>query len=220
MNDYDILKQYTSDYNYIPVKKEILSDITTPIELLRILRGVSPHVFILESVMEQESWGRYTFLGYNPKLCITCSNNHLKIYDADGSQVLEEMSREPKAHLKYILDKYKSPKLEGYPSFTGGLVGYFSFDYIKYAEPKLDLDAEDTEGFKDFDLMLFDKVIAFDNLKQKIVIIANASTDDFKNSYEEALLDIDEIISLIRTGAKADIPKGRLTVITGVSGSV
>ena len=210
MNDYDILKQYTSDYNYIPVKKEILSDITTPIELLRILRGVSPHVFILESVMEQESWGRYTFLGYNPKLCITCSNNHLKIYDADGSQVLEEMSREPKAHLKYILDKYKSPKLEGYPSFTGGLVGYFSFDYIKYAEPKLDLDAEDTEGFKDFDLMLFDKVIAFDNLKQKIVIIANASTDDFKNSYEEALLDIDEIISLIRTGAKADIPKGKL----------
>ncbi len=210
MNDYDILKQYTSDYNYIPVKKEILSDITTPIELLRILRGVSPHVFILESVMEQESWGRYTFLGYNPKLCITCSNNHLKIYDANGSQVLEEMSREPKAHLKYILDKYKSPKLEGYPSFTGGLVGYFSFDYIKYAEPKLDLDAEDTEGFKDFDLMLFDKVIAFDNLKQKIVIIANASTDDFKNSYEEALLDIDEIISLIRTGAKADIPKGKL----------
>ncbi len=210
MNDYDILKQYTSDYNYIPVKKEILSDVTTPIELLRILRGVSPHVFILESVMEQESWGRYTFLGYNPKLCITCSNNHLKIYDADGSQVLEEMSREPKAHLKYILDKYKSPKLEGYPSFTGGLVGYFSFDYIKYAEPKLDLDAEDTEGFKDFDLMLFDKVIAFDNLKQKIVIIANASTDDFKNSYEEALLDIDEIISLIRTGAKADIPKGKL----------
>ncbi len=210
MNDYDILKQYTSDYNYIPVKKEILSDITTPIELLRILRGVSPHVFILESVMEQESWGRYTFLGYNPKLCITCSNNHLKIYDANGSQVLEEMSREPKAHLKYILDKYKSPKLEGYPSFTGGLVGYFSFDYIKYAEPKLDLDAEDTEGFKDFDLMLFDKVIAFDNLKQKIVIIANASTDDFKNSYEKALSDIDEIISLIRTGAKADIPKGKL----------
>ncbi len=210
MNDYDILKQYTSDYNYIPVKKEILSDVTTPIELLRILRGVSPHVFILESVMEQESWGRYTFLGYNPKLCITCSNNHLKIYDADGSQVLEEMSREPKVHLKYILDKYKSPKLEGYPSFTGGLVGYFSFDYIKYAEPKLDLDAEDTEGFKDFDLMLFDKVIAFDNLKQKIVIIANASTDDFKNSYEEALLDIDEIISLIRTGVKADIPKGKL----------
>ncbi|MBQ9391889.1 MAG: anthranilate synthase component I [Lachnospiraceae bacterium] len=210
MKDYDTLKQYTQDYNYIPVKKEILSDVTTPIELLRILRGVSPHVFILESVMEQESWGRYTFLGYNPKLCITCSNNHLKIYDANGSLVLEEVVREPKAHLKDILDKYKSPKLKDYPSFTGGLVGYFSFDYIKYAEPKLNLDADDTEGFKDFDLMLFDKVIAFDNLKQKIVIIANAPADNFKDSYKQALTDIDEIIRLIQNGKKADIPKGEL----------
>ena len=210
MNDYEILRQYTNDYKYIPVKKEILSDITTPIELIRVLRGVSPHVFILESVMEQEGWGRYTFLGYNPKLCITCANNHLKIFDANGSLVLEEVVREPKVHLKNILDKYKSPKLDGYPSFTGGLVGYFSFDYIKYAEPKLNLDAEDSEGFKDFDLMLFDKVIAFDNLKQKIVIIANASTDDFDASYKQALIDIDEIINLIKTGVKADIPKGEL----------
>lgn len=210
MSDYDTLKQYTKDYNYIPVKKEILSDVTTPIELLRILRGVSPHVFILESVMEQENWGRYTFLGYNPKLCITCSNNHLKIYDANGALVLKEVVREPKAHLNDILAKYKSPKLKDYPSFTGGLVGYFSFDYIKYAEPKLKLDAEDTEGFKDFDLMLFDKVIAFDNLKQKIVIIANASTDNFKESYKKALSDIDEIIKLIRSGKKVDIPKGEL----------
>lgn len=210
MSDYDTLKQYTKDYNYIPVKKEILSDVTTPIELLRILRGVSPHVFILESVMEQENWGRYTFLGYNPKLCITCSNNHLKIYDANGALVLKEVVREPKAHLNDILAKYKSPKLKDYPSFTGGLVGYFSFDYIKYAEPKLKLDAEDTEGFKDFDLMLFDKVIAFDNLKQKIVIIANASTDNFQESYKKALSDIDEIIKLIRIGKKVDIPKGEL----------
>lgn len=210
MKDYDTLKQYTKDYNYIPVKKEILSDITTPIELLRILRNVSPHVFILESVLEQENWGRYTFLGYNPKLCITCSNNHLKIVDGNKSLVLEEVVREPKVHLRDILAKYKSPKIEGYPSFTGGLVGYFSFDYIKYAEPKLNLDADDSEGFKDFDLMLFDKVIAFDNLKQEIVIIANASSENFEESYKKALEDIDEIISLIKIGDKADIPKGEL----------
>ena len=210
MNDYETLRQYTNDYNYIPVKKEILSDIVTPIELLRILRNVSPHVFILESVMEQENWGRYTFLGYNPKFCITCFNNYLKIVDSKNSLVLEEVVREPKEYLRDILSKYRSPKLKGYPSFSGGLVGYFSFDYIKYAEPKLNLDADDSEGFKDFDLMLFDKVIAFDNLKQKIIIIANASSMDFEKSYNDAIDEIDNIIELIKNGKKAHIESGEL----------
>lgn len=69
------------------------------------------------------------------------------------------------------------------PTFTGGLVGYFSYDYIKYSEPKLVLDARDEDGFQDVDLMLFDKVIAFDNLKQKIYIIVNVSinVDEFNN---------------------------------------
>ena len=60
--------------------------------------------------------------------------------------------------------------MEGLPPFTGGLVGYFSYDYIKYSEPGLVLDAADTEGFQDVDLMLFDKVIAFDNYRQKIIL--------------------------------------------------
>ena len=76
--------------------------------------------------------------------------------------------------------EYTSPKVKDLPSFTGGLVGYFSYDYVKYSEPKLNLDADDQEGFKDVDLMLFDKVIAFDNLRQKIYIIANARTEDLE----------------------------------------
>lgn len=73
----------------------------------------------------------------------------------------------------------KSPKLTNLPPFTGGFVGYFAYDYIKYAEPSLNLDAENQDQFKDIDLMLFDKVVAFDNFRQKIVLIANMKNRQF-----------------------------------------
>ena len=69
-------------------------------------------------------------------------------------------------------------------------MGYFSYDYIKYAEPSLDLDAKDTEGFKDVDLMLFDKVIAFDNFRQKIVLIVNISLENYETEYNRAALEL------------------------------
>ena len=108
------------------------------------------------------------------------------------------------------MKKYTSPKLEGFPSFTGGLVGYFSYDYIKYSEPTLNLDAKDEERFKDVDLMLFDKVIAFDNIHQKIVLITNISTSDLENEYAKAEADLAEMEQLIRNGKPADIPHGKL----------
>lgn len=89
----------------------------------------------------------------------------------------------PGAYIQEILKQYKSPRLQKLPPFTGGLVGYFSYDYIKYSEPSLKLNAADSEGFSDVDLMLFDKVIAFDNLRQKIILITNAQADDLETSY-------------------------------------
>ena len=204
-------KKYAQDYKYVPVKKEILSDIKTPIQVLKILKNVSNHVYMLESVENQENWGRYTFLGYQPSICIACENGHLQVVDDAGVVLHEEETTHPAIYIKKLLAQYKSPKMEGFPTFTGGLVGYFSYDYIKYSEPTLKLDAKDEEHFKDVDLMLFDKVIAFDNVKQKIVVIANASTDDLDKSYERASREIDEIINLIKTGAEAKIEPGRMT---------
>ena len=77
--------------------------------------------------------------------------------------------------------EYKSPRIEGLPSFTGGLVGYFSFDYLGYSEPAVRCHAEDSEDFKDVDVMLFDQVIAFDNLRQKIVL-SNRLSAPFEGS--------------------------------------
>ena len=152
-------------YRTVPVSAEILSDIRTPIEVLRILKNVSGHCYLLESAADAEKWGRYTFLGFDPKLEITCTDGNMKV------GALSFQTDDPGAYIRQVLQEYKGPRLPGLPPFTGGLVGYFSFDYIKYAEPSLKLDAKDTEGFRDVDLMLFDKVIAFDHFRQKIILI-------------------------------------------------
>ncbi len=198
-------------YSVIPVCREILSDFTTPIEVLKKLRAVSRHVYILESVENQEKWGRYTFLGYNPKLEITCINGEMTVKNLlTGTTEVSEQSH-PANYIKKLMAQYSSPALEGFPSFTGGLVGYFSYDYIKYSEPTLKLDAEDEEHFKDVDLMLFDKVIAFDNIHQKLVLITNISSENIESEYAAAEKDLDEMERLIRYGTPADIPRGRLT---------
>ena len=197
-------------YSVIPVCREILSDFTTPIEVLKKLRRVSRHVYILESVENQEKWGRYTFLGYNPKLELTCTNGELTVKDVITGKVETSHQAHPAVYIKELMKKYTSPKLEGFPSFTGGLVGYFSYDYIKYSEPTLNLDAKDEEKFKDVDLMLFDKVIAFDNIHQKIVLITNIPADDLENGYAKAEQELSEMEQLIRNGKPADIPHGKL----------
>ena len=152
-------------YKTAPMSLEILSDSITPIQLLMKLKNISKHCYILESISGNEQWGRYTYLGYDPKLEISCLNGKMKIGD------LSFETNEPGKYIKKIMDEHRSVKIEGLPTFTGGLVGYFAYDYIKYSERTLNLDAIDSEGFQDVDLMLFDKVIAFDNFKQKIILL-------------------------------------------------
>ena len=162
-------KKYAADgYRMVPVCCEMLSDVITPINLLRKLKAANEHCYILESVENQEVWGRYTFLGYNPKLDVTCMNGHIQLKDIDGNVIKKADDIHPEGFIREILKDYKSPKIEGLPTFTGGFVGYFSYDYIKYSEKKLVIDADDDEGFQDLDLMLFDKVIAFDNFKSNL----------------------------------------------------
>ena len=197
-------------HKYTVIKKEILSDIRTPIEVLRILKGVSDHVYMLESVEDQERWGRYTFLGYDPKMCITCLNGKLKVTGKDGKIIKEETVSHPADFIKETVSKYSCERLPGFPTFTGGLVGYFAYDYIKYSEPKLKLDAVDEEHFMDVDLMLFDKVICFDNLRQKIVVTAMITIDASDEEKEAAQSEIDSIITLIEKGQPADIAPGVL----------
>ncbi len=198
-------------YKKVAVSSEILADVRTPIELLRILKAVSKHTYILESAEENLTWGRYTFLGFEPKLEISLNNHKIKIKDKDGIK-LEEKCMDPAKYIREILKEYKSPKQEELPSFTGGLVGYFSYDYIKYAEPKLKLEHSQGTDFKDMDMMLFDKIIAYDNYKQKIIVIVNMdiSNENIEENYKTALEEIKRIIELIKSGKVKEEEKIKL----------
>ena len=188
-------------YGVIPVSTELYADATTPIEVLRKLKKVSGHVYLLESAEANKQWGRYTFLGYDPLLEITCYDGNVTIKSALTSQTGRE---DIKTAIRRILQENNSPKLSFMPPFTGGLVGYFSYDYIKYSEPSLKLDAYDEEGFQDVNLMLFHKVIAFDNYRQKIVLIVIPKTDALEENYNRALLELESMKQLILKGERAE----------------
>ena len=191
-------------YKVLPVSCEILSDICTPIEAVKILKNVSTHCYMLESAAGKEKCGRYTFLGFDPKLEITCMNGEMKIGN------IKFKTDDPSAFLRQILEDYKSPRFEGLPSFTGGLVGYFSYDYLGYREPAVRTKVQDTEAFKDVDLMLFDKVIAFDNFRQKIILIVNIPLQDIEVGYNRAVMELKQLCELLRTGEKKTESGGRL----------
>ncbi len=195
-------------YKRMPVCIELYSDAVTPIEALRRLKNISGHVFLLESVEDCEKWGRYTFLGFDPKMELTCSDGRMTV--SAGSSITLDVSH-PADVIRQVLADNLSPRLDGLPPFSGGLVGYFSYDYIKYSEPSLRLDAEDREGFKDADLMLFDKVIAFDNLRQKIILIANARCEDLETEYRRAELELKGMKELILRGAPKTEKPGRMS---------
>lgn len=194
----------SGDYDVVPVSCELLSDFTTPIETMRILKHISTHCYMLESAQADENWGRYTFLGYDPKFEVTCTEGKMKIGDVSVT------TDNPSEYLRNILSKYRSPRLPNLPSFTGGFVGYFSYDYLGYSEPAVRYHTEDTEAFKDMDLMLFDRVIAFDNLKQKIILIVNMMVEAGEAGYHKAVLEIKQLIDLLRHGEKSHEPGGRL----------
>ena len=193
------VKTYAAKYKVVPVSKTIYSDIHTPVEVMRILKNVSKHCYMLESLEDSSKWGRYTFLGYNPTMEITCINGEVSLND------VKIKTNDPAYYIRQVIADHRSPRLPWLPPFTGGLVGYFSFDYIKYSEPTLKLDARDEENFRDFDLMLFDKVIAYDNLKQKIILIVNIKTDALEENYHKAELELEAMTKLIVSGKPADI---------------
>lgn len=188
---YEQVKQYINEYTYIPVCKELLADDITPILMLRKLAALDEQYFLLESV-EGGSLGRYSFLGYHPKLTVCCKNGITKVKENGMVRII---SGTPKEALQTVLEAYHSPQIEGLPTFTGGLVGYFSYEMIQYAEPKLKIKQSD---MNDCELMLFDKLIAFDQLHHKVCFITNAKTQDKEAGYQNAVAELEAFVETIR----------------------
>ena len=162
------------EYDIIPICREVYADVVTPITLLRRIAERSRRFYLLESIEGGEKWGRYSFLGYDPVMRVTCRCGRVDIESSAAEIPSRQVETDrPMDVLREILKKYRAPKLKGQPPFTGGFVGYFAYAMIEYAEPTLHISRG---GANDFDLMLFDKVIAYDHLKQKIQIVVNMKT--------------------------------------------
>lgn len=170
----DQIVSLSNEYDIIPVCREVYADVVTPITLLRRIAERSSRFYLLESIEGGEKWGRYSFLGYDPVMRVTCRCGNVDIEssreDIPSRQVPTDR---PMDVLRDILSRYRSPRLKGQPPFTGGFVGYFAYAMIEYGEPTLHIGRGEAN---DFDLMLFDQVIAYDHLKQKIQIVVNMKT--------------------------------------------
>ncbi len=189
------------DYKRIPLKIELCADMITPLMAIRRLKKVSRHVFLLESAEADKKWGRYTFVGFDPTLEFTCQNGVMRI---KSGMEIKEGTMHPGDTIRRIIADNRSPVIEDMPPFTGGLVGYFSYDYIKYSETTLNLNADDEESFKDVDLMLFDKIVVFDNYRQKLILIVNVKTDDIATAYHKGELELRTMKTLLTQGEMAD----------------
>lgn len=205
----DEVKALAEGYSVVPVSRELFADIKTPIAVLRNLKSVSSCCFLLESVEGGEKWGRYSFLGFDPLVEITCKDHELTI---KNTATVKLKTGDPNSYIRAMLSEYKSPRLPNLPPFTGGLVGYFAYDYIKYSEPKLKFGGKDDAGFNDVDLMLFDKVIAFDHLKQKIVLIINIKTNDLEANYNRAQMELDQLAALVKKDAPEACEQSKLLI--------
>ena len=205
---------------HIAVYSEMFADLKTPIALLMSIMPESVQHFLLESVEGGEKWARYSFLGFDPKLTVECQGKEVSIIeggvtkqatsgmadknrktsngqDSKGLDSKGQGSAQPLEVLRNILSQYKIVKDEALPPFAGGLVGHISYDFIEHTEG-VKLSGTDNVGFADFSLMLFEKIIAYDHFRQKIIFIVNIKTDRLEENYNQAVLELDRLQTQIR----------------------
>ena len=195
--DCESIRTLANEYSMIPVCREIYADVMTPITLLRKFSNLSKRYYLLESIEGGKKWGRYSFLGLDPIMRVYCKEKIVTIEQAGNVRQIQ--TNHPYDVLQKIQQAYTSPRIPGMPPFTGGFVGYMAYAMLGYAEPKLSIKRGE---FNDFDLMLFDKVIAYDHLKQKISIVVNMKTDHVMENYGKAIAELTAMVSMIRETGK------------------
>ena len=168
------IREYAEEgYQTVPIIKSYIADEITTITALKKMKAAYDHVFMLESAVSDQKTGRYTFIGMNPILEVTASNGKVSVFEK--GQRVEKRQETVEETLREILAEYRSPRLEGAPHFTGGLVGYFTYEFFQYLENRLDFSVENVDHLPDVDLMLFDKIICYDHYKHQILIISHMS---------------------------------------------
>lgn len=185
-------------YNRIPVVREVLADLDTPLSCYLKLAN-QPYSYLLESVQGGEKWGRYSIIGLACETILRVTNKTVTL--TENGKVVE--STEVDDPLSYITDfqaRFKVPDLPNLPRFNGGLVGYFSYDTVRYIEPRLQGKAPaDPLKTPDILLMVSDKVVVFDNLSGKLILIHHANPGD-ENALANAHNELDKLVRELRSG--------------------
>lgn len=179
-------------YNRIPLSREVLADLDTPLSTyLKLANG--PYSYLFESVHGGEKWGRYSIIGLPCRSFVEVTGKQVTL--RDGDTIVEQQTVEdPLEWIKQYQASFKSPELENLPRFCGGLVGYFSYDTVRYIEPRLgDCPNPDTLNTPDILLMLSTEVVVFDNLSGKLqaVVYVDPASD---NAYESAQQRLEELV--------------------------
>jgi anthranilate synthase component 1 len=207
INENEFNQLASKGYNRIPLMREVLADLDTPLSTYMKLCA-APYSYLFESVQGGEKWGRYSIIGLPAKKIITANANQITI--KENSNLIEEYTVDDVlAEIERIQKTYKAAEIEGLPRFNGGLVGYFGYETIRYIEPRLNKnqnkDKDDPIGSPDILLMVSDEVVVFDNLAGKLQIIVHANPVD-DNAFANAQLRLD---ALVETLANKQIEKSK-----------
>ncbi|MBV1919172.1 MAG: anthranilate synthase component I [Pseudomonadales bacterium] len=179
-------------YNRIPVMREVLADLETPLSTyLKLADG--PHSYLFESVHGGEKWGRYSIIGLPCQRTMKVFDRRVVIED-NGVQVEEHQVEDPLEFVEQFQARYRVPELPGLPRFNGGLVGYFGYDIVRYIESRLNKPANpDPIGTPDIMLMVSDEIVVFDNLQASLFVIVHANPEE-SGAYQHAQNRLDDIV--------------------------
>jgi len=185
-------------FNRIPVVREVLADLDTPLSVYLKLAN-RPYSYLFESVQGGEKWGRYSIIGLPCRTILTIADREACVVK-DGEVVEHSRVTDPLEFIREFKARYRMPQSPGLPRFTGGLVGYFGYESVRYMEPRLgDMAKPDAIGVPDIVLMVSDEVVVFDNLSGKLFIVLHVNPE-IDDAYRKSQNRLDEIVSRLGTG--------------------
>lgn len=159
-------------YNRIPLVREVLADFETPLSTYLKLAG-GEYTYLFESVTGGEKWGRYSMIGLPCRTVLRVTDHSVSV-ELDGKQVEQHESADPFVFVEEFQKRFRVAPLKDVPRFSGGLVGYFSYDSVRYAEPTLGRSpGSDEIGTPEILLLVSEEVVVFDNLKGTISLVCN-----------------------------------------------
>ena len=184
------------DYNRIPLTREVLADLDTPLSTYIKLAG-GPYSYLFESVHGGEKWGRYSIIGLSCSTVLKISEHSITV-ERDGKVIESTTAEDPLAWVEAFQARYRVPELPGMARFSGGLVGYFGYDTVRYIEPRLAaFDKEDLLACPDILLMVSDELLVFDNLAGTLQLIVHVDPAE-THALEQGLSRLDQLETRLR----------------------